>query len=153
MAWSPARSYGARLIISSGIAVYIGMGEPIIGTVYLLHFDRPYRHALHYVGWTRNLDQRIKQHRAGRFSVLMKAVRDAGIGFRVARLWHGVPRRFERRLHKMKKKPICPLCTPRVAGNGKPRLSDFEPLEYPWHEHTGGPDVVREPDSEFLFQD
>jgi len=49
-------------------------------------------------------------------------------------------------------KKLCPLCTLRVAHRGKPRLSDFEPLEYPWHEHTGGPDVVREPDSEFPFQ-
>jgi predicted GIY-YIG superfamily endonuclease len=128
------------------------MGERIIGTVYLLHFDRPYRHALHYVGWTRNLEQRIKQHRAGRFSVLMRAVRDAGIGFRVARLWIGVPRRFERRLHQMKKKPLCPMCTLRVAGTAKPRLSDFEPLEYPWHEHPRGPDVLVEPDPEFHFQ-
>jgi hypothetical protein len=49
-------------------------------------------------------------------------------------------------------KELCPLCTRRAAHRGKPRLSDFEPLEYPWHEHTGGPDVVREPDSEFPFQ-
>jgi hypothetical protein len=82
----------------------------------------------------------------------MRAVRDAGIGFRVARLWHGVTRRFEYRVHNMKIKTLCPLCELRVAGRAKPRLSDFEPLEYPWHEHTGGPDVVREPGSEFPFQ-
>jgi len=123
-----------------------------LGLVYLLHFDRPYRRVRHYVGFTRDLDQRIAQHRAGHRSPLMRAVRDAGIGFRVARVWHGVTRRFERRLHKMNLKPICPLCTLRVAGTAKPRASDFEQLEYPWHEHPGGPDVVGEPDSEFPFQ-
>ena len=129
------------------------MAEPRIGTVYLLHFDRPYRHAQHYVGWTGNLDLRIRQHRAGVHSPLMWAVRDAGIGFRVARIWYGVTRRFERRMHQMRRlKWLCPLCTRRVAYRGKPRLSDFEQLEYPWYEHTGGPDVVRETDSEFPFQ-
>ena len=32
------------------------------GTVYLLHFDRPYRHARHYVGWTVDLPGRMSEH-------------------------------------------------------------------------------------------
>ena len=28
------------------------------GTVYLLHFERSYRHARHYIGFTQNLEQR-----------------------------------------------------------------------------------------------
>jgi hypothetical protein len=35
------------------------------GTVYLLHFDRPYKHARHYLGWTANLQARLDSHRAG----------------------------------------------------------------------------------------
>ena len=29
------------------------------GTVYLLHFAVPYKHAAHYLGWTSNLPARI----------------------------------------------------------------------------------------------
>jgi predicted GIY-YIG superfamily endonuclease len=36
--------------------------------IYLLHFERSYRHARHYLGWTENLEQRLAQHRAGRGS-------------------------------------------------------------------------------------
>ena len=38
------------------------------GTIYLIHFDTPYRHARHYMGFTTNLPQRIKRHKAGRGS-------------------------------------------------------------------------------------
>jgi predicted GIY-YIG superfamily endonuclease len=37
------------------------------GIVYLLHFDQPYKHARHYVGWTaRNVKRRLAEHEAGR---------------------------------------------------------------------------------------
>ena len=32
---------------------------------YLLHFDPPYKHARHYVGYTEHLDVRVEQHRNG----------------------------------------------------------------------------------------
>ena len=38
------------------------------GIVYLLHFERSYRHARHYIGFTQNLEQRLEEHRAGRGS-------------------------------------------------------------------------------------
>jgi len=41
------------------------------GIVYLLHFERSYRHARHYIGFTQNLEQRLEQHRAGRGSPLL----------------------------------------------------------------------------------
>jgi site-specific DNA-cytosine methylase len=34
----------------------------VIGTVYLLHFDRPYKHARHYLGWAESLDARLAVH-------------------------------------------------------------------------------------------
>jgi hypothetical protein len=41
------------------------------GTVYLLHFDVPYRHARHYTGWTgRDLPGRLAQHQAGAGALL-----------------------------------------------------------------------------------
>jgi hypothetical protein len=33
------------------------------GTVYLLHFSAPYKHARHYTGWTDDLPGRLDQHR------------------------------------------------------------------------------------------
>ena len=32
------------------------------GQVYLLHFEVPYRHAQHYLGWTEDLPTRLKDH-------------------------------------------------------------------------------------------
>jgi hypothetical protein len=113
-----------------------------LGIVYVLHFDRPYAHARHYVGFTRNLDQRIARHRAGLSSPLMRAVRKARIGFKVARIWHGVTRRFERRVHHMQTKLLCPLCTHRVGRRARPRPSDFEDLEYARQEHPSRADVL-----------
>lgn len=59
------------------------------GTVYLLHFDRPYRHARHYVGWTSNLDGRLAEHTAGHGARLLAVVHAAGIGWHLARTWPG----------------------------------------------------------------
>ncbi len=38
-------------------------GQP--GVIYMLHFDRPYQHAQHYVGWTDDLLDRLDQHASG----------------------------------------------------------------------------------------
>lgn len=69
-----------------------------VGTVYLLHFDRPYKHASHYIGFTTDLEARIKSHRNGTGARLMEVIKDAGIGFHVANTWVGVTREKERRL-------------------------------------------------------
>ena len=48
------------------------------GPVYLLHFDQPYKHARHYVGWTaRNVKRRLAEHEAGRGARLLAVVREA----------------------------------------------------------------------------
>ena len=48
-----------------------------MGLIYLLCFDRSYRHARHYLGYTENLEARLAAHRAGRGSPLVAAaVRD-----------------------------------------------------------------------------
>ncbi len=37
------------------------------GTVYLLHYERPYHGPMqHYVGFTQDLDQRLKNHQKGK---------------------------------------------------------------------------------------
>ena len=81
------------------------------GIVYLLHFDRSYRHARHYIGWTRNLEQRLAEHRAGRGSPLIAAAIADGIDFQLAAIWQG-DRHAERRLHRQKntRARLCSIC-------------------------------------------
>ncbi len=90
--------------------------QPDPGTVYLLHFDRPYRHARHYCGWTSDLPARLAAHRDGRGARLVEVITSAGIGFTVARTWAG-NRHRERALKRQGGlSRCCPLCgvTPRT---------------------------------------
>lgn len=103
------------------------------GTVYLIHFDSPYVHARHYVGWSEDeaiavgmsnadvtLPQRLEDHRSGRGSKLMAAVTEAGIGWHVARVWENVDRFVERKMHRRHcSARICPVC--KEASHGKRR--------------------------------
>lgn len=80
--------------------------------VYLIHFEEPYKHARHYIGFTEsNLEQRIDSHRKGTGSNLMKVVTNAGINWEVVRVWEDGDRNFERRLknasHSSRHCPIC----------------------------------------------
>ena len=81
------------------------------GTIYLIHFDRPYKHARHYIGWTKDLEARLAIHKAGDGARLLRAVNQADIGWRVVRTWEGT-RDDERRLHNQKNSPsrLCPVC-------------------------------------------
>ncbi|QLY33990.1 hypothetical protein [Nocardia huaxiensis] len=85
------------------------------GTVYLLHFDRPYRHARHYTGWTADLDARLAEHRDGRGARLMAVIRNAGIGFQLARTWDGTRGRERQLKREGGASRRCPMCgvTPR----------------------------------------
>jgi len=91
------------------------------GTVYLLHFDRPYAHARHYTGWTADLAGRLADHAAGRGARLLAVVMSAGIGWQLARTWTG-SRRLERALKRQGgASRRCPLCgitpaAPRHSG-------------------------------------
>jgi len=94
--------------------------------LYLLHFSRPFRHARHYLGYCEegNLSKRVAQHRCGNGSKLMRAVKQAGIEFEVARVWPGLGRHDERRKKQRGHAWQCPLCK-RENGNGKdPAASD-----------------------------
>jgi predicted GIY-YIG superfamily endonuclease len=90
------------------------------GTVYLLHFDRPYRHARHYCGWTADLPNRLAEHAAGTGARLLAVVTSAGIGWRLARTWPG-DRHRERRLKRQGGAARrCPLCGIRPRRTGPP---------------------------------
>jgi predicted GIY-YIG superfamily endonuclease len=91
--------------------------KPRVGTVYLLHFSRPYHHARHYVGFSQRVEARIREHRRGRGSPLVEAVFNAGIEIFVARTWDDVTVAFERRLHLAgrARQYGCPICFGRRA--------------------------------------
>lgn len=85
------------------------------GTVYLLHFEQPYKHARHYLGWTLDLDDRLARHRGekekdGRGARLVEVVIAAGISVQLARTWNG-DRFFERHIKGRGLTAYCPVCT------------------------------------------
>ena len=95
----------------------------VIGTCYLLHFDEPFKHAKHYLGWTEEADvtARLAAHAAGHGANLIRVINEAGHTWRLARTWVAVTRFEERRLKNGGgRSRYCPICTPG-AGNRDPR--------------------------------
>ena len=79
--------------------------------VYLIHFDRPFGHAQHYVGVTNgDPSERFKTHVGYPDVNLLKHAKAAGVQFQLARVWLQVPRYFEMKLKSRGKRPICPVC-------------------------------------------
>jgi hypothetical protein len=87
-----------------------------IGTVYLLHFDRPFSHARHYLGWASpgNLSARLSHHADGTGANLLRHVAKAGISWSLARTWPG-DRARERQLKSRGLTRRCPVCHPELA--------------------------------------
>lgn len=82
-----------------------------IGTVYLLHFTKPFRHARHYLGWTeRDLPARLDEHAAGNGARLLAAVASAGITWHLARTWEGTRARERQLKRQGGLSRSCPLC-------------------------------------------
>lgn len=93
-----------------------------VGMVYLLHFSRPYYHARHYLGFTLNLNRRLREHRRGAGSPLMAAVVEDEIEPFLARTWSQVTRAFEKRAHHTARRQACPICRgPAAYGCLNPR--------------------------------
>jgi predicted GIY-YIG superfamily endonuclease len=80
------------------------------GTIYLLHFDRPFGHAKHYLGWARNLDARLAHHDAGTGANILRHALKAGITWTLVRTWEQATRTEERRLKKHSSTRYCPTC-------------------------------------------
>lgn len=80
-----------------------------IGTIYLLHFDRPVGTGRgpvqHYLGWALDVDARVARHRRGlsNSAALCRSAHRQGIAFRVVRTWPGKTRDDERAM----KRAIC----------------------------------------------
>jgi predicted GIY-YIG superfamily endonuclease len=88
-------------------------------TIYLLHFSEPYRHAKHYIGFTKDLPARLEAHASGKGARLLEVITDAGLTFKLARTWQGT-RKTERSLKNRKAAPrLCPLCNPKALNRAK----------------------------------
>ncbi len=88
--------------------------------VYLLHFDEAIgndRHsAQHYIGYTKNVNQRMWQHSNGvGFGRLVHVARERGITFALARVWPAGDRALEKRLKQRHQKLLCPICSGEAA--------------------------------------
>jgi predicted GIY-YIG superfamily endonuclease len=81
-------------------------------TVYLLHFERRYRHAGHYMGTTSDLAARLAQHRAGRGARLLTVIQTAGIGWQLVRTWPGGRERERQLKAQGGHARLCPVCHP-----------------------------------------
>jgi predicted GIY-YIG superfamily endonuclease len=111
-----------------------------VGTVYLIHFDRRYKHAGHYTGWTKDLSARIAEHLKGQGARLMEVITEAGITWQVVRTWEGTRSR-ERAIKNRHEAPkLCPQCSlqprPVTAGRsaavvGTTRQADAGPVAQP----------------------
>jgi predicted GIY-YIG superfamily endonuclease len=85
------------------------------GTVYLLHFERPYKGKMrHYLGWTSDLERRLANHRQGTACATTKLAFDRGIGFVLACSWPGTVR-LERRIKRRGVVNCCVICSPNSA--------------------------------------
>jgi predicted GIY-YIG superfamily endonuclease len=88
------------------------MSKKTSGTLYLLHFARPYKHARHYLGFTRfaNVQQRVRQHQSGKGANLTRHVHSALIEMYLA--WQGQGTRSDERRLKTQSHVSrwCPIC-------------------------------------------
>jgi len=99
------------------------MKRPQKGTLYLLHFSKPFKHARHYLGFTKFADAetRVLQHQFGQGSNLTKAVCKSGIELYLA--WQGQGTRAdERRLKTCSHvSRWCPICVAEVLAGERRR--------------------------------
>lgn len=80
------------------------------GTVYLLHFDKPYKHARHYLGWAFDLEARLAAHHAGHGARLLEVIQQHGITWTLARTWPGTRLRERQLKNQGGASRCCPAC-------------------------------------------
>lgn len=83
-------------------------------SVYLIHFQRRYRHAGHYLGFALDVPARLWHHRQGTGANLVRVVNREGIDWVCARVWPDGDRTLERRLKNHSSTRYCPVCRGEV---------------------------------------
>jgi predicted GIY-YIG superfamily endonuclease len=89
------------------------------GTIYLLHFSEPYKHARHYTGFTKELSARLAEHASGTGARLLQVITEAGLSFELVRTWKGT-RKSERQIKRHGgASRICPMCNPKALNRAR----------------------------------
>lgn len=84
--------------------------------VYVIHFDKPYKHAKHYTGIAKNVEARMKEHKGSYGSKLMAVLKKYNIGFKYNIIaeypTYSEAKAEEKRLKTKVKQPkkYCPIC-------------------------------------------
>ena len=79
--------------------------------IYLIHFDTPYKHAQHYVGFAKDIAKRLKKHQSGQGARLVQVIQLEGITWQLARIWKDGDRNKERSLKNSgSARRYCPIC-------------------------------------------
>jgi len=92
--------------------------------VYLLHFEQRYEHAGHYTGHADDFGIRVGEQASGdsRAARLLQVIAQAGIGFRLARVWPGASKGYERSLKNSGgASRYCPICQQDRTARGQLR--------------------------------
>ena len=91
-------------------------------TVYLLHFERSYHHARHYMGYSADPPARLLEHKAGKGARLLEVINAAGIDYCLATTWPG-DRSVERHLKRQHNgRRLCPICQKHLTFLHKPDI-------------------------------
>jgi len=78
--------------------------------IYLICFERSYKHAHHYIGSTDDLDERLKEHRHSKGARLLAVINEAGINWQLVAQFEG-GRKEERKLkNRRNAAQLCPNC-------------------------------------------
>ncbi len=84
-----------------------------VGSVYLVHLSRALNGARHYLGFSTNVAERMRRHKAGRGAPLLAEAAKRGIGFKVVRRWLKRDGYFEQELKRGGIGQHCPMCRKR----------------------------------------
>jgi len=91
--------------------------------VYLLHFDRPFRHMRHYVGSVASLaelEQLLEHPTIRARSPILAAATLAGVQFSVGRVWRGGALRADLVRDQQNHARYCDICTCARSGVAVP---------------------------------
>jgi hypothetical protein len=77
---------------------------------YLLHFDGAVHGARHYLGWSVDIERRVRTQLSGRGARLVRQALRSGVTVELVRVWPAADRKQERRLKLRAPKRHCPKC-------------------------------------------
>lgn len=101
--------------------------------LYVLHFDKPYKHARHYTGIALDVEKRIHEHETGQGARLMQVLKENNIGFKCSVIGEfpgfSEAHAEEKRLKTKVKKPdaYCPICK-EIKKHDKDLSSESKPV-------------------------